>query len=95
MSSIRDAEAAAAALPIAVAMPQRTEPDAAVVATLPRDHPHWFRDTVSISSRARTLLARLRPVVVAIVTFWDHALRTLTIGGSILSVDPSGSYRLD
>jgi hypothetical protein len=95
MSGIRDAEAAATALPIAVPLPQRTDSETAAVETLPRDHPQWVRDTISISSRARALLDRLRPVVVTLVTFWDHALRTLRIGVNTLSVDPSGSYRLD
>jgi hypothetical protein len=95
MSGIRDAEAALAGLgPIAGAH-YRDDPEIAVVETLPRDHPQWVRDTLSISSRARVLLERLRPAAVKVLAFWDHALRSISVGGMILSVDPSGSYRLD
>ena len=94
MSSIRDAEAALVVLPPVVGA-QQHEPEIAAVQTLPRDHPHWVRDTVSISSRARAVLERLRPIAVRVLSFWDHALRTVTIGGRSLSVDLSGSYRLE
>jgi hypothetical protein len=62
--------------------------------TLPGDHPAWQRDVLSVSSRTRALLGALKPLVVAVVTFWDHALRELRLGTGRLSVDPSGSYRL-
>jgi len=94
MSGIRDAEAALAALP-PIAAAQRNQPEIAPVQTLPRDHPHWVRDTISISSRARALLDRIRPVVIRVFCFWDHALRTVSIGSRSLSVDPSGSYRVE
>lgn len=94
MSGIRDAEAALAALP-PVALAQRSDPEIAALQTLPRDHPHWVRDTISISSRARALLERVRPVLVRVFSFWDHALHSLSIGARRLSIDPSGSYRLD
>lgn len=62
---------------------------------LPPDHPAWQRDVVSISARARAVLAALRPVVVRIVTFWDHAVRSAGLGGGrTVEVDPSGCYRL-
>jgi hypothetical protein len=61
---------------------------------LPRDHPVWQRDVVSISVRARHLLARLRPVGVRVLTFWDHVRRGVTVAGRTLEIDPSGSYRL-
>jgi len=60
---------------------------------LPRDHPKWARDAVTISQRAREIIARLRPVVVRILTFWDHRVRSALIGGARVSIDPSGSYR--
>lgn len=63
--------------------------------TLPRDHPKWVRDTLSVSQRARELIVRLKPVVVRILTFWDHRVRSATIGGSRVSIDPSGSYRVE
>ena len=65
-----------------------------VVSTLPRDHPAWQRDVVSISARARELLARLPRAAVRVLTFWDHLRRSVTVTGRTLEVDPSGSYRL-
>jgi hypothetical protein len=62
---------------------------------LPNDHPKWMRDTLSLSGRARSLLIRLRPVVVRVVAAWEHRVRSLAIGTGRLSVDASGSYRLD
>jgi len=62
---------------------------------LPADHPAWTRDAVSISSRARALLVRLPRVVVRVLTFWDHAVRTIIVDGRRLAVDPSGSYRCE
>ncbi len=49
---------------------------------LPRDHPKWARDAVTLSQRAREIVARLRPVIVKILTFWDHRVRSAWIGGS-------------
>lgn len=62
---------------------------------LPSDHPPWSKDTLSLSMRARALLARLRPVVIKVMTFWDHRVRSILVGGQKLSVDASGSYRLE
>ena len=62
---------------------------------LPRDHPKWARDAVTLSQRAREIIACLRPVVVKILTFWDHRVRSALIGGSRVSIDPSGSYRIE
>ena len=64
------------------------------VPSLPRDHPAWQRDVIAVSARARELLARLRPVTVRVLTFWDHVLRGILVGGRRVEVDPSGSYRL-
>ncbi len=61
---------------------------------LPSDHPAWARDALSISQRARALLARIKPVVVRVIAFWEHRVKSITIGGRTLSVDASGSYRL-
>lgn len=94
MSGIRDAEAALAALP-AVLVARRNDQEAAPVQTLPRDHPHWVRDTISISSRARALLERIRPAMIRVLSFWDHVVRSVSIGAYRLSVDPSGSYRVE
>lgn len=62
---------------------------------LPRDHPSWMRDALAVSARARALIASLRPVVIRVLTFWDHHVRSIVVGGRTLGVDPSGSYRLD
>ncbi len=60
---------------------------------LPQGHPKWIRDGVSISQRARDLVARLAPVVVRVLRFWDHRVRSIVIAGRRVSVDASGSYR--
>ncbi|HEX3468108.1 MAG TPA: hypothetical protein VHT05_08540 [Candidatus Elarobacter sp.] len=65
-----------------------------IPSTLPRDHPAWQRDTLSISSRVRSIVAALQPVVVRVLTFWDHVSRAVAIGPHHLEIDPSGSYRL-
>jgi hypothetical protein len=62
---------------------------------LPADHPAWRRDAVSVSARARAVLATLRAVTVRVVTFWDHAVRGVRLGGGrSVEVDPSGCYRV-
>jgi hypothetical protein len=61
---------------------------------LPNDHPAWQRDVLSISTRARSLMAALRPLVVKVLTFWDHRFGDILIGSRALGVDASGSYRL-
>lgn len=62
---------------------------------LPREHPKWVKDALAVSQRARTIVARLKPVAVRILTFWDHHVRGVSVGGRRLEVDVSGSYRLD
>ena len=62
---------------------------------LPRDHPQWAKDALTISNRARELIARLKPVVVKILTFWDHRIRSTLVGNARVSIDPSGSYRVE
>jgi hypothetical protein len=62
---------------------------------LPHDHPPHPSDTISLGSRGRELIAKLRPAIVRAGTFWDHRIRTIAIGPRRLSVDPSGSYRLE
>jgi hypothetical protein len=64
-------------------------------ALLPRDHPKWARDAVTISQRGRELIARLRPIAVRILTFWDHRVRSVQVGFGRVCIDPSGSYRLE
>jgi hypothetical protein len=84
---------ALAILPLAVA-PAHADVDPELHATLPRDHPAWQRDVLSVSARARTVIAALRPVVVRALAFWDHVVRSVSIGPRRLEVDPSGCYRL-
>lgn len=62
---------------------------------LPREHPKWVKDAVAVSQRARRIIAALRPVIVRVLTFWDHHVRSITVAGRKLSVDVSGSYRID
>jgi hypothetical protein len=61
---------------------------------LPGDHPAWQRDVVSISARVRALIAAMRPVIVKVLTFWDHRCGDITLGARTFGVDPSGCYRL-
>ncbi|MGR4066104.1 MAG: hypothetical protein ACLQPV_11760 [Vulcanimicrobiaceae bacterium] len=62
---------------------------------LPHGHPEWVRDALSVSQRARSLMARLRPAVIRAFTFWDHRLRCILVGSRRVSVDASGSYRVE
>jgi hypothetical protein len=62
---------------------------------LPREHPKWVKDAVALSHRARQILAHLRPAIVRVLTFWDHHVRGIVVGGRELSVDISGSYRIE
>lgn len=85
---------ALAALPLAVAAAHVTDVDPDLHAALPRDHPAWQRDVLSVSARARAVIAALRPVVVRALTFWDHVVRAVSVGARRIEVDPSGCYRL-
>lgn len=63
---------------------------------LPREHPKWVKDALAVSQRARRhVLGGLKPVVMRILTFWDHHVRGIAIGNRRLSIDTSGSYRLE
>ncbi len=62
---------------------------------LPSDHPAWLKDAVSLSQRARALVAKLKPVVLHVVAVWEHRVRSIVVAGRKVSVDPSGSYRMD
>jgi hypothetical protein len=84
--------------------PSALQPDPAIAAvtdgdadagTLPQDHPRWVSDAVAISKAARELAEKLRPVFVAVRSFWDHRLRCIAIAGRRLGIDASGSYRLE
>ena len=86
--------AALAIVPLSVTTAHVPDVDADLHATLPRDHPAWQRDILSVSARARAAVAALRPVVVRVLTFWDHVVRSITVSGRRVEVDPSGCYRL-
>jgi len=62
---------------------------------LPRDHPKWVKDALTVSTRARELIARLKPVAVRILGFWDHRVRAAVVAGMRIAIDPSGSYRAE
>ena len=85
---------ALAIVPLAVAPANVRDIDTELHGTLPRDHPAWQRDVLSVSARARAVVAALRPVVVRALTFWDHVIRAITVGTRRIEVDPSGCYRL-
>jgi hypothetical protein len=74
--------------------PLAIDPEAAGDPRLPPDHPAWQRDVLSISSRARAIIAQIVPAVVRTLSFWDHRARELVLGTRTLAVDPAGSYRL-
>ena len=80
--------------PLAIATAQMPDVDAELHATLPRDHPAWQRDILSVSARARAVVAALRPIVVRALTFWDHVVRSVGVGSRRVEVDPSGCYRI-
>ncbi len=79
--------------PLAPVLPP-IDADAAGLPDLPAGHPQWQRDVVSISSRARALIANVVPVVVGTLTYWDHRIREIAFGTRTLGVDPAGCYRL-
>ena len=85
---------ALAIVPLAVTAAHVADIDPELHATLPRDHPAWQRDILSVSARARAVVAALRPVVVRALTFWDHVVRSVSVGARRVEVDPSGCYRL-
>lgn len=64
-------------------------------APLPREHPKWIKDGLVVSQRAKQLIERVKPVTLRALRFWDHAVRSLTILDRRVSVDSSGSYRMD
>jgi hypothetical protein len=75
-------------------LPLVIDPDEAGDARLPADHPQWQRDVLSLSSRARAIVATIVPVVVRTLSYWDHRVRELALGARTLAVDPAGCYRL-
>ena len=62
---------------------------------LPREHPKWIKDGLAISQRAKQLLESVKRVPLRVLRFWDHAVRSLTVRDRRVSIDSSGSYRMD
>jgi len=62
---------------------------------LPREHPKWIKDGLAISQRAKQLLEGVKRAPLCVLRFWDHAVRSLTIHDRRVSIDSSGSYRMD
>ena len=62
---------------------------------LPREHPKWVQDALAVSYRMRRLIAGARPAIVRVLTFWDHHVRSIAISGRRLTIDASGSYRVE
>lgn len=89
--------AAALALQIGASRSEAIVPavadDELETALLPREHPRWVRDAVAVSQRAREIIAKLKPVVVRILSFWDHRLRSIVVGDRRVHVDSAGCYR--
>jgi len=95
----QSANASAVALPYVNALPLApiaADPDDRWGGhALPNDHPAWMKDTLSISQRARALLAKIKPIAIRVVAFWEHRVRSVAVAGGRVSVDASGSYRLN
>ncbi len=87
-------ETAALAVPAHAIAPVNAD-ESIDVTHLPHDHPAWPSDTLSLSSRARALLAKVVPIVIRVLTFWDHRVRAVAIGSARITIDPAGSYRLE
>lgn len=78
---------------VPAALPFALQPDDELeTPVLPREHPRWVRDALTVSARARRLFANLRPAAISVLGFWDHQTRAVTIGRRALGVDSSGSY---
>jgi hypothetical protein len=41
------------------------------------------------------LLAKIKPIAIRVVAFWEHRVRSVAVAGGRVSVDASGSYRLN
>jgi hypothetical protein len=64
-------------------------------ALLPQDHPRWVKDAIAVSQRAREIFAKLRPVALQVLCFWDHRIRSIVVADRRVAVDASGCYRAD
>jgi hypothetical protein len=85
---------AALVYPLAVVPLAPIDAEANGLPDLPSGHPQWQRDVISMSSRARAVIANVVPAVVRTFAYWDHRVREVVFGARTLSVDPAGCYRL-
>ena len=83
----------AAARGVEAQRPSLLDDERATRVVLPADHPEWRRDAVTLSSRARAFLAKLKPFAIRVLTFWDHRTTTVALEDLTLEIDASGSYR--
>ncbi len=91
VSSLAGRQAAGAA---EIARPSLLDDERGNRVVLPADHPVWRRDNLSLSARAKALLAKVRPYVIHVLTFWDHRATTLSLDDVRIDIDASGSYRV-
>ena len=52
-------------------------------------------DAIALGARSRETLAKASPMRVAPAAAGDHPVRSIAIGLRVLTVDASGSYRLE
>ena len=62
---------------------------------LPRDHPRQSHDAISLCARARELVEGMSVQATRVFSFWDHGARSAKAGARRVSIDPSGSYKLE
>jgi hypothetical protein len=91
---VNETAAVAGLPPLALVALEPADADAERDLALPADHPRWQRDVLSISARARAVLADLAPLVIRTLSYWDHRVREIAFGHRRLAVDPAGCYRL-
>jgi hypothetical protein len=80
---------------ITPSLPIGLDPDEDGGHKLPADHPAWAKDVLSLSARFRGFIAQVKPAAIRVLTFWDHRIRSIMVGGRRLSVDASGCYRME
>lgn len=94
-SDIQAGGAMSAALAAEQILPLGLDPDLDIGHNLPGDHPAWAKDVVSLSQRFRATFARIKPLAVRVLTFWDHHIRSIMVCGRRMAVDASGCYKID
>jgi hypothetical protein len=95
LAAISQQSAAAAEIAAAAALAPVADAPLEDAPSLPADHVAWSKDTLSLSQRARAFVATLAPIVMRTLTYWDHRVRSIALRAGTLTVDISGSYRLE